>query len=146
MLRHVRHLTAARRPLPLRTVIATKRFVFVGADKPSDGESQEEVDRVALQLSRLLRVLSIGWLGSKLYEILVGSNTYLIAPSLTLVRSRHPDTRESGIWRISNWHSSGAPNGEPAFARAALCCLLCLAQSLPDRPTRRTVWLRRLSA
>ena len=96
---------AARRPPAL---LSCRRGVFVGLDKPTDAASQEEVDHVALQLSRLLRALAIGWLGWKLYEILCeGGNTYLIAPSLTLVRSRHADNRESGIWRVNNWHSSG---------------------------------------
>ena len=97
---------AARRPPAL---LSCRRSAFVGLDKPTDAASQEEVDHVALQLSRLLRALAIGWLGWKLYEIIVeGGNTYLIAPSLTLVRSRHADNRESGIWRVNNWHSSGA--------------------------------------
>ena len=33
-----------------------------------------------------------------------GAETYLIAPSLKLVNSRHTSTREDGLWRIFNWH------------------------------------------
>lgn len=33
------------------------------------------------------------------------ADTYLIAPSLQLVRAKHKDNRESGIWRVYNWHS-----------------------------------------
>ena len=33
------------------------------------------------------------------------AETYLIAPSLQLVRAKHKDNRESGIWRVYNWHS-----------------------------------------
>ena len=53
---------ALRWPRVVRAV-APRRGIFVGAEKPSDGASQEEVDRTALQLSRLLRVLAAGWLG-----------------------------------------------------------------------------------
>ena len=31
-------------------------------------------------------------------------DTYLIAPSLNLLRSRKAANRESGIWRLNNWH------------------------------------------
>ena len=48
------------------------------------------------------------WRKEALYEIMDGGNTYLIAPSLVLLRSRNPDNRESGVWRLQNWHSSGA--------------------------------------
>ena len=34
--------------------------------------------------------------------------SYLVAPSLTLVRSRDPGNRETGIGRVSSWHSSDA--------------------------------------
>ena len=108
---HMHMLSASRRLAARRppALLSCRRSAFVGLDKPTDAASQEEVDHVALQLSRLLRALAIGWLGWKLYEIIVeGGNTYLIAPSLTLVRSRHADNRESGIWRVNNWHSSGA--------------------------------------
>lgn len=73
----------------------------------ADGESKEEVDRAALQMSRLIRVLAIGWLGSKVYEIMTDGNTYIVAPTITLIRSRNPDNRESGIWRLLNWHKTG---------------------------------------
>lgn len=32
------------------------------------------------------------------------TDTYLIAPTLNLVRSRHPSTREDGIGRLVSWH------------------------------------------
>ena len=100
-------LLSARAPLVSRALILQHRCLSVNAPTNDDGEeSQEEVDRVALQLSRLLRVLAIGWLGTKLWEIYEGSNTYLIAPSLTLVRSRQQENRESGVWRVNAWHSS----------------------------------------
>ena len=135
---------AARRPPAL---LSCRRSAFVGLDKPTDAASQEEVDHVALQLSRLLRALAIGWLGWKLYEIIgEGGNTYLIAPSLTLVRSRHADNRESGIWRVNNWHSSGAhracnslPSCNPlALLASNTVSRLCTWQ----RPRLRSCWSR----
>ena len=107
-LRRSAALRLAARPPPLATFARCSSHASSADDKPQDAESQEEIDRVALQLSRLLRVLAVGWLGFKVYEIFEGGNTYLIAPSLTLVRSKNADNRESGIWRVKHWHSSDA--------------------------------------
>lgn len=94
----------ARLPLlrPVRRALATS------ADKPPiHPDSDEDIERTALQMSRLIRVLSVSWLGWKLYEILEGGNTWLVAPSLTLVRSRSIENRESGVWRVATWHCNG---------------------------------------
>jgi len=97
-----RHIFSPRVSL----LVTARRTAFVNPDKPVDADSDEEVDRVALNMSRLIRLLSVCWLGSKLYEILQGGDTWLVAPSLTLVRSKQPENRESGIWRLANWHSN----------------------------------------
>ena len=36
------------------------------------------------------------------------AETYLIAPTLKLVNSRQPSTREDGLYRLINWHGSDA--------------------------------------
>lgn len=105
---------AMRRSAMLASVAQTRlsRLPTAGARRlatqSTAGEkaTQAEVDETAKQMSYILRVLAVSWLSYKLYEVYLGSNTYLVAPSVQLVRSKKYDYRETGISRISSWHSS----------------------------------------
>ena len=59
------------------------------------------------------------------------AETYLIAPSLTLVRSKNPDNREVGVGRVSRWHSSGNALAEVVAQGGAEALLAALPTAVP---------------
>lgn len=65
------------------------------------------------------------------------ADTYLVAPSLTLVRSRDASNREVGIGRVSSWHSSDAVLPEVVAQGGAEALLAALPSAQPT--TRVTI-------
>jgi hypothetical protein len=65
------------------------------------------------------------------------ADTYLISPSLVLVRSKKAANRETGIWRVHHWHSGAAALPEVVAQGGAEALLATLPSAQPE--TRLTV-------
>ncbi len=140
---------AARQPSMARRALARAASSSQGPSSAgAEGETSSSSDEQQ-RLATVIKGVAGAWLAYKLLEMLTGSEKALVAPNLTLLRSHNAGNRESGIWRISNWHrSEGAmrevvaqdgveallaalPTAEPA-SRVAVVELLVRAAAVDD--------------
>ena len=65
------------------------------------------------------------------------ADTYFIAPSLTLLRSRNPESREVGVGRLNRWHYNESVQPEIVAQGGVEALLAALTGANPE--TRLTI-------
>lgn len=123
---------AARRRHAALPRAARSRAASASCEAAEEGPSAGQ-----LQAANVLKALGGSWLVYNLAKVLWGGDTFFIGPNLVLLRSREPQTRETGISRISSWHTSDGPLTELIAQGGAESLVAALPAAQPE--TRSTV-------